>query len=128
MKTLLVAFLVAVVCTEKVYSFACYYCDNEPSNWNCITTIKKCAETDKYCRTVKTINRGRNGQPDDYRISKQCAPTCDENFMDTGSSSAATKCCQLSMCNFSGASSVKMSNMVLALGILGSFFYIFQSR
>ncbi|KAG8134029.1 hypothetical protein E2320_011774, partial [Naja naja] len=67
-------------------------------------------------------------EPNDYRISKRCAPTCDQNFIDTGSSSIATKCCQHSFCNISGAASVKLSNMVLVLGILGSFFYIFQSK
>ncbi|XP_026571789.1 lymphocyte antigen 6E-like [Pseudonaja textilis] len=127
MKTLLVAFLVAIICTEKVYSLACYSCENEPSNWNCMS-VKKCAETDKYCTTVKTVSRGRQGEPNDYRISKRCAPTCDQNFMDTGSSSIATKCCQFSFCNISGAASVKLSNMVLILGILASFFYIFQSK
>ncbi|XP_058030380.1 lymphocyte antigen 6E-like [Ahaetulla prasina] len=127
MKTLLVAFLVAIICTEKVYSLSCYYCENEPSNWNCMS-MKKCAETDKHCSTIKTVTRGRSGEPDDYRISKRCAPTCEENFVTTGSSSIATKCCQFSLCNISGAASVKLSNMVLVLGILGSFFYIFQSR
>ncbi|XP_034275819.1 lymphocyte antigen 6E [Pantherophis guttatus] len=127
MKTLLVAFLVAIVCTEKVHSLSCYYCENEPSNWNCIS-MKKCAETDKYCTTVKTVSRGRLGEPDDYRISKRCTPTCDESYMTTGLSSTTTNCCQFTFCNFSGAASVKLSNMVLVLGILGSFFYIFQSR
>ncbi|KAK9402874.1 lymphocyte-antigen-6E-like [Crotalus adamanteus] len=127
MKSLLVAFLLAMLYTEKVHSLACYYCENEPSNWNCMS-MKKCAETDKYCTTIKRVNRGRHGESDDYRISKQCTPSCEENFMDTGSSSVATKCCQFSFCNISGAASVKLSNMVLILGILGSFFYVFQSR
>ncbi|KAM6458397.1 lymphocyte antigen 6E-like [Liasis olivaceus] len=126
MKTLFLAFLAAVICTERVHSLVCYDCENEPSNWNCMS-MKKCAEADNYCTTIKTINRGRNGQPDDYRISKRCTPTCEENFMETGSSSTATKCCHSSLCNFSGAASVKMSSMVLVLGILSSFLYIFQS-
>ncbi|XP_063156360.1 lymphocyte antigen 6E-like [Candoia aspera] len=126
MKTLLIAFLAAVICTEKVHSLSCYSCENEPSNWNCMS-MKKCAESDNYCTTIKTINKGRNGGSDDYRISKRCAPTCNENFMDTGSSSVATKCCQFSFCNISGATSVKISNMVLVLGILASFLYVFQS-
>ncbi|XP_032078234.1 lymphocyte antigen 6E-like [Thamnophis elegans] len=127
MKTLLVTFLLAVVCTEKVYSLACYYCENEPSNWNCMT-MKKCSERDKYCTTIKTVRQGRHGEADDYSISKRCVPTCDENYIDSGSSSVATKCCTSSLCNISGAASVKLNNMVLVLGILGSFFYIFQSR
>ncbi|XP_061463052.1 lymphocyte antigen 6E-like [Rhineura floridana] len=124
MKTLLGTLLVAFVCTGTVHSLWCYRCENEPSNWNCMKMVK-CAETENYCTTViSTSGIGKNSA---YQLSKRCTPTCTENFIDTGVTSVSTKCCNHSLCNISGAASVKTSGLVLAMGILASFFYIFRS-
>ncbi|XP_062987285.1 lymphocyte antigen 6E-like [Elgaria multicarinata webbii] len=124
MKTLFIALLVAIVSIEKVHSLWCYRCENEPSNWNCMKLVK-CAESDNYCST--TVTTAGNGKNSVYKISKKCAPTCTENLVDTGENSISTDCCEHSMCNFSGATSVKTSGVVMAVGILASFFYIFRS-
>ncbi|KAH0617379.1 hypothetical protein JD844_015478 [Phrynosoma platyrhinos] len=124
MKTLCIALLVAVVFAEKGHSLWCYRCEDEPSNWNCMKMVK-CAETDKFCSTiVTTVGRDKNSS---YKLSKKCVPSCTENFIDIGSGSVSTNCCNSSFCNFSGANSVKTSSVMVAGGILASFFYIFRS-
>ncbi|XP_034981807.1 lymphocyte antigen 6E [Zootoca vivipara] len=124
MKTLLVALLVAILCAGKAHSFFCYRCENEPSNWNCLKAVK-CSEQDQFCTTItSTSGTGKNAV---YQLSKRCTPTCTENFMDTGLTSVSTKCCNSSFCNISGATSVKTSGLLMAVGVLASFFYIFQS-
>uniref|UniRef100_A0A6J0VA27 Lymphocyte antigen 6E-like n=1 Tax=Pogona vitticeps TaxID=103695 RepID=A0A6J0VA27_9SAUR len=124
MKTLWAALLVSLVCIGKVDSLWCYRCEDEPSNWNCMKMVK-CAETDRYCTTTVTTS-GRDSNAS-YRLNKKCVPTCTENFIDTGRGSVSTKCCESSLCNISGANSVKISSAVMALGTLASFLYIFRS-
>ncbi|KAJ7338205.1 hypothetical protein JRQ81_010891 [Phrynocephalus forsythii] len=124
MKTLCIALFVGIVCIGKANSLWCYRCEDEPSNWNCMKMVK-CAETDKFCTT--TINSSGKDKNISYRLSKKCVPTCTENFIDTGLGSISTKCCENSLCNFSGANSVKMSTAVMAVGTLASLFYIFRS-
>nr|XP_020667484.1 lymphocyte antigen 6E-like [Pogona vitticeps] len=124
MKTLWAALLVSLVCIGKVDSLWCYRCEDEPSNWNCMKMVK-CAETDRYCTTTVTTS-GRDNNVS-YRLNKKCVPTCTENFIDTGMGSVSTKCCESSLCNISGANSVKISSTVMALGTLASFLYIFRS-
>lgn len=63
----------------------------------------------------------------DYRINKGCSQICADPKVDVSQGDASTKCCTTDLCNLSGATSVKTSTAVMALGILASFFYIFRS-
>ncbi|XP_060631940.1 lymphocyte antigen 6E-like [Anolis sagrei] len=124
MKTWCIALFVVAAFVGKGYSLWCYRCEDEPSNWNCMKMVK-CAEADQYCSTVVTTTK--SGENTTYRLSKKCAPQCTETFADTGSGSTSTSCCGHSLCNISGASSVKTNGAMVAVGILASLFYIFRS-
>uniref|UniRef100_A0A8D0BUW5 UPAR/Ly6 domain-containing protein n=1 Tax=Salvator merianae TaxID=96440 RepID=A0A8D0BUW5_SALMN len=125
MKTLCITLLVATVCLGKAHALWCYRCENEPSNWNCVRSAK-CAESEKFCTTIVTTTG--LGKDSDYRVSKRCVPTCTENFVDTGRGSVSTKCCESSLCNISGATSVKTSGAAIAVGLLASFLYVLRSE
>ncbi|XP_066479258.1 lymphocyte antigen 6E-like [Tiliqua scincoides] len=125
MKSSFVALLVMVACMERGHSLLCYRCENEPSNWNCLRVVK-CAENDKYCLTTTTTPSQIHGTTD-YRIYKGCSQICADPKVDVSQGGASTKCCTTDLCNFSGATSVKTSTAVMALGVLASFFYIFRS-
>ncbi|XP_003223972.1 lymphocyte antigen 6E [Anolis carolinensis] len=124
MKTLCIALFVVAVLVGEGYSLWCYRCEEEPSNWNCMKMVK-CDEMDKYCST--TVTTTRNGENTTYRLSKKCAPHCTAKFSDTSSGSTSTSCCENSLCNISGASSVKTNGAMVTFGILASLFYIFRS-
>ena len=90
-----------------------------------------CAEFVLFCFAFLVIvefhSSSRQDNNASYRLNKKCVPTCTENFIDTGMGSVSTKCCESSLCNISGANSVKISSAVMALGTLASFLYIFRS-
>ncbi|CAM2107105.1 lymphocyte antigen 6E-like [Lepidochelys kempii] len=124
MKALLFALLAAVLCAEQVYSLRCFTCNDEPSNWNCIK-ITSCAENDKYCLT--TYTKTGLGEKAEYRITKACSAECPQTKWNLGIAAMSTSCCQHSLCNISGASSVKTSYTVMAMGILASLIYVLRS-
>ncbi|XP_067386123.1 lymphocyte antigen 6E-like [Emydura macquarii macquarii] len=124
MKAFLVALLAAVLCTERVYSLKCFTCNDEPSNWNCIK-ITDCAETDKYCLT--TYTKTGLGEKAEHRITKKCSPDCSRSNWNLGIVATSTSCCEHSLCNISGASSVKTSYTVMATGILASLIYVLRT-
>uniref|UniRef100_A0A8C4YG95 UPAR/Ly6 domain-containing protein n=1 Tax=Gopherus evgoodei TaxID=1825980 RepID=A0A8C4YG95_9SAUR len=104
-------------------SLKCFTCNDEPSNWNCIK-ITDCAENDKYCLT--TYTKTGLGEKAEYRITKKCSAECPQTNWNVGIAAASTSCCQHSLCNISGASSVKSSYAVMATGILASLIYVLR--
>ncbi|XP_066482116.1 lymphocyte antigen 6E-like [Tiliqua scincoides] len=125
MKASFAALLAALLCVERVSSLMCFSCDNVDANWNCLS-IKTCAETDKYCIT-KYLGGGV-GDNHKQSISKGCSAVCPQAGLDLGIMAFSVKCCDTSLCNTSGAISVKSSSLMLAVGVLASLFYIFQTK
>nr|XP_008113713.1 PREDICTED: lymphocyte antigen 6E isoform X2 [Anolis carolinensis] len=103
----------------------CFTCDNAESNWDCLS-MKSCADTDKYCMTK--YFSGGVGNSHKQSISKGCSATCPQGGIDLGVMAFSMKCCESSLCNTSGAISVKSSTLMLAVGTLASLFYIFGAR
>uniref|UniRef100_A0A8C2TDZ6 Lymphocyte antigen 6E-like n=2 Tax=Coturnix japonica TaxID=93934 RepID=A0A8C2TDZ6_COTJA len=124
MKALLVALLVAVLCAEQASSLFCYTCENEHSNWNCLKTYK-CEEHENYCTT--TYSAAGFGKDMGYRITKKCSADCPETNTDFGVVAISTKCCKTSLCNFSGANSVKLSYAVMFLGTVASLICVIRA-
>ncbi|NXE54327.1 LY6E protein, partial [Casuarius casuarius] len=105
-------------------SLFCYTCENEHSNWNCLKTYK-CDDNEKYCMT--TYSSAGLGKDTGYRITKKCSADCPETNLNFGVASISTKCCSTSLCNFSGANSVKISYAVMVLGIVASFICVIRA-
>ncbi|XP_026517357.1 lymphocyte antigen 6E-like, partial [Terrapene carolina triunguis] len=105
-------------------SFWCYTCNDEPSNWNCLKGTK-CADTDKYCLTIYAS--GGIGDKKGHRITKKCSPVCPQTNLNLGVAAISTSCCENSLCNISGASSVKTSYLVMATGILASLIHVLRT-
>ncbi|KAF2977503.1 hypothetical protein EK904_004421 [Melospiza melodia maxima] len=90
-------------------SLFCYICDNEHSNWNCMKTYK-CEDHEKYCTTTySTVGMGKDVG---HRITKKCSADCPETNVDFGMAAYSTKCCKTSLCNFSGANSIRINYAV----------------
>ncbi|XP_019383790.1 PREDICTED: lymphocyte antigen 6E-like [Gavialis gangeticus] len=123
MKASLLALLAAVLCVDLGYSLHCYVCNEEPSNWNCMSS-KACASHEKYCMT--TFVSGGLGNEKSFRISKKCAADCSQTNVNFGVTAVSTNCCGTWLCNFSGASSVKTSFAVMAFGVLASFLCVLR--
>ncbi|KAJ7417697.1 Lymphocyte antigen 6E [Pitangus sulphuratus] len=117
MKALLVALLAAVLCAQPASSLFCYTCENEHSNWNCLKTYK-CEDHEKFCTT--TYSSAGIGKDVGHRITKKCSVDCPETNVNFGLAAFSTKCCSTSLCNFSGANSVRTSYAVMLLGIAAS--------
>ncbi|KAF7237209.1 Lymphocyte antigen 6E [Varanus komodoensis] len=99
-------YFVALLCVmlldpDQVHALVCFTCERRASNWDCLKTVAKCSENDKYCVTsvaslaVGLLTLGK-------RITKQCSPTCPEWDMHLGMASYTTSCCQSFLCNFWG--------------------------
>ncbi|XP_074841697.1 lymphocyte antigen 6E-like [Carettochelys insculpta] len=124
MKALLFTLLVAVLCMERAYALKCFTCNNEPSNWNCIK-ITDCAEDEKYC--VTSYTKTGMGEKAKHYITKKCSTVCPQTNLNLGAAATSVSCCQYSLCNISGAGSVKASNRAVAAGILASLFYVLRT-
>ncbi|NWR58132.1 LY6E protein, partial [Bucorvus abyssinicus] len=98
-------------------SLFCYTCDNEHSNWNCLKTYK-CEDHENYC--ITTYSTAGFGKDVGHRITKKCSADCPEANVNFGVAAYSTKCCSTSLCNFSGANSIKISYTVMFLGIVAS--------
>ncbi|XP_066060079.1 lymphocyte antigen 6E-like [Chamaea fasciata] len=123
MKAFLVALLAAVLCAQQASSLFCYTCDNEHSNWNCMRTYK-CEDHEKFCTTTySTVGVGKDMG---HRITKKCSADCPETNVNFGMAAYSTKCCSTSLCNFSGANSVRINYAVILLGIAGSLIYMLR--
>ncbi|XP_065442410.1 lymphocyte antigen 6E-like isoform X1 [Chrysemys picta bellii] len=121
MKAFLLTLLVAVLCVEQAHSLLCFTCKDASSNWECLGSTT-CQSDENYCVTtyVGAGIGGHSGQS----ISKGCASVCPNSGINIGIAAASVSCCSSSLCNISGATSVKVSYSVLAMAILASFVYI----
>ncbi|NXI02198.1 LY6E protein, partial [Pachycephala philippinensis] len=108
-------------------SLTCFSCNDATSNIQCLSTTK-CSENEKYCLTTySTTGTGECGafprlwgQSGAQRITKKCSAFCPSIDLNIGIAGVATSCCETSLCNISGASSVKTSATILTLGVLAS--------
>ncbi|NWR05562.1 LY6E protein, partial [Paradoxornis webbianus] len=98
-------------------SLTCFTCKDATSNLHCLGTTT-CADTDKYCLT--TYSTAGTGSDQSQRITKKCSAFCPKFDLNIGIAGVATSCCESSLCNMSGASSVKTSSTILTLGVLAS--------
>ncbi|NXT66070.1 LY6E protein, partial [Chaetops frenatus] len=105
-------------------SLFCYTCDNEHSNWNCLKTYK-CEDHEKYCTT--TYSTAGIGKDMGHRITKKCSVDCPETNVNFGVASYSTKCCSTSLCNFSGANSIRISYTAILLGMVGSLICVLRA-
>ena len=117
MKASLLVVLVIALCTESAFSLRCFSCKDAPSNIHCFSTTT-CADHEKYCLT--TYSTKGLGDDRQQSITKKCAAFCPSIDLNIGIAGLATSCCQTSLCNISGASSVKISYTVIAVGVLAS--------
>ncbi|POI31551.1 hypothetical protein CIB84_004698 [Bambusicola thoracicus] len=117
MKASLLVVLVIALCTESAFSLKCFSCKDAPSNIHCFN-IATCADHEKYCLT--TYSTKGLGDDREQSITKKCAAFCPSIDLNIGIAGIATSCCQSSLCNVSGASSVKTSYTMIAVGVLAS--------
>ncbi|NXM76485.1 LY6E protein, partial [Serilophus lunatus] len=100
-------------------SLTCFSCKDAPSNIHCLSTTK-CSDNDKYCLTsYSTTGLGKCSDKKQH-ITKRCSAFCPTIDLNIGIGSIATSCCETSLCNISGASSVKTSYTIITLGVLAS--------
>ncbi|NXH22021.1 LY6E protein, partial [Bucco capensis] len=98
-------------------SLMCFTCNDATSNLQCLgSTI--CSGNEKYCLTTYSTTGFGNDRT--QKITKKCSSYCPTIDLNIGVAGVATSCCETSLCNISGASSVKTSYAVLALGVLAS--------
>ncbi|NXH86271.1 LY6E protein, partial [Edolisoma coerulescens] len=100
-------------------SLICFSCKDATSNTHCLSTTK-CLENEKYCLT--TYSTTGTGECNDWsqRITKKCSLFCPTIDLNIGIAGVTTSCCEASLCNLSGPSSVKTSSTILTLGVLAS--------
>ncbi|NXI18325.1 LY6E protein, partial [Irena cyanogastra] len=104
-------------------SLFCYICDNEHSNWNCMKTYK-CEEHENYCLT--TYSTAGIGKDMRQRITKRCSADCPKANANFGVAAYSTTCCGTSLCNWSGANSIRINSAVILLGVLGSLICVLR--
>ncbi|XP_015711958.1 lymphocyte antigen 6E-like [Coturnix japonica] len=117
MKASLLVLLVIALCTETAFSLTCFTCKDATSNMQCLNPTK-CADHENYCLT--TYSTKGLGDDRQQSITKKCAAICPTIDLNIGIAGIATSCCQTSLCNISGASSVKTSYTMIAVGVLAS--------
>ncbi|XP_063155797.1 lymphocyte antigen 6E-like [Candoia aspera] len=125
MKPFFAALLAGLLCLQTVSSLTCFTCDKAESNWGCMN-MATCDKNDKYC--ITKYFGGGIGENHKQSISKGCSPICPQGGIDLGLVAFSVKCCETSLCNTSGAVSVKSSSLLLVLGTLASVFYIFGAK
>ncbi|XP_019383788.1 PREDICTED: lymphocyte antigen 6E-like [Gavialis gangeticus] len=123
MKTFLFALLAAVLCVEPAHLLVCFSCKDASSNWACLTPVT-CSEGEDHC--VTTYFSTSVGSHSGQTISKGCASICPNAGINIGLAAASVTCCDSFLCNISGASSVKASYTVMAMGILASIICILR--
>ncbi|XP_070605398.1 lymphocyte antigen 6E-like [Erythrolamprus reginae] len=125
MKAPLAILLAACLCVDNVFSLVCWSCDGVESNWGC-WRWQICSDQDNYCATTYT-GAGIGGYST-QSISKGCVPVCPQTGINIGIAAVSIKCCDSFLCNISGANSIRINPLVLALATLASLFYLFGSR
>ncbi|NXF98378.1 LY6E protein, partial [Eubucco bourcierii] len=104
-------------------SLTCFSCQDATSNIYCFG-MTTCADHEKYCLTsYSTTGYGKDRK---QYITKKCAAHCPTVDLNIGIAGIATSCCESNLCNRSGATSVKTSHTMIALGVLASLTCIFQ--
>ncbi|NXG53593.1 LY6E protein, partial [Psilopogon haemacephalus] len=106
-------------------SLTCFSCEDAPSNIHCLS-MTSCAEHEKYCLTsYSTTGYGKCSNRKQH-ITKKCAAYCPKIDLNIGIGGISTNCCESNLCNISGATSVKTSYTMIALGVLASLACIFR--
>ncbi|NXL33190.1 LY6E protein, partial [Glaucidium brasilianum] len=100
-------------------SLMCFTCQDASSNIECLKAAT-CSEHEKYCLTTYSTRGFGKCDNRNQRISKKCSAFCPTIDLNIGIAGVATSCCETSLCNISGASSVKTSYAMIALGLLAS--------
>ncbi|NXX34507.1 LY6E protein, partial [Nicator chloris] len=100
-------------------SLTCFTCKDATSNLHCLGTTK-CSENEKFCLTAYSTAGTGECSDQSQRITKKCSAFCPSIDLNIGIAGVATSCCETSLCNISGASSVKTSSTILTLGVLAS--------
>uniref|UniRef100_A0A8C0GT33 UPAR/Ly6 domain-containing protein n=1 Tax=Chelonoidis abingdonii TaxID=106734 RepID=A0A8C0GT33_CHEAB len=109
---------------ETSHSLVCFTCKDASSNWGCLA-LTIFASGENYCVTTYLgAGIGTFGHVLLISISKGCASVCPSGEINIGTASASVFCCSSFLCNTSGASSVKVTYLVLAMAILATFIYI----
>ncbi|NXN16612.1 LY6E protein, partial [Indicator maculatus] len=107
-------------------SLTCFSCKDATSNIHCLSSTT-CNDHEKYCLTsYSTTGYGKCNDRKQY-ITKKCSAYCPTVDLNIGIAGIATSCCETSFCNFSGATSVKTSYTMIALGVLASLACIFRT-
>ncbi|XP_042320132.1 lymphocyte antigen 6E-like [Sceloporus undulatus] len=125
MKASFAILLASCLCLGRVFSLVCWSCNGVQSNWDC-WRWQICSDSDNFCAT--TYVGAGIGEYSTQSISKGCVAVCPQSGINVGIAAVSVKCCSSFLCNTSGASSVKTNHLVLAVGILASFFYLFGHR
>ncbi|KFP17033.1 Lymphocyte antigen 6E, partial [Egretta garzetta] len=99
------------------FSLTCFSCKDAPSDFDCRNKTK-CSDNEKHCITTYSITGMGNDRK--QRISKGCSAICPEFDLNIGIAGVSTTCCETPLCNTNGASSVKTSCTMIALGVLAS--------
>ncbi|NWW88484.1 LY6E protein, partial [Rhynochetos jubatus] len=100
-------------------SLTCFTCKDASSNLQCLN-VATCSDHEKYCLTTYSTRGLGKCNDHNQRISKKCSAFCPTIDLNIGIAGLATSCCETSLCNISGASSVKTSYTMIALGALAS--------
>ncbi|NXN92268.1 LY6E protein, partial [Rhinopomastus cyanomelas] len=100
-------------------SLSCFTCKDATSNLHCLSP-STCSDHEKYCLTTYSTSGYGKCKDRSQRITKKCSAFCPTIDLNLGIAGIATSCCETSLCNFSGASSVKTSYTMIAVGVLAS--------
>ncbi|NXT28224.1 LY6E protein, partial [Syrrhaptes paradoxus] len=100
-------------------SLTCFSCKDATSNIHCLSTTT-CSDHEKYCLTTYSTTGYGKCNDRNQRITKKCSAFCPTIDLNIGIAGVATSCCETSLCNISGASSVKTSYTMIAMGTLAS--------
>ncbi|NXD80299.1 LY6E protein, partial [Halcyon senegalensis] len=106
-------------------SLTCFTCKDASSNLHCLSTAT-CSDHEKYCLTTYSTTGIGKCNDRNQRINKKCSAYCPTIDLNIGIAGVATSCCETSLCNISGASSVKTSYAMIAVGVLASLACILQ--
>ncbi|NWR58134.1 LY6E protein, partial [Bucorvus abyssinicus] len=100
-------------------SLSCFTCKDATSNLHCLSPTT-CSENEKYCLTTYSTTGLGKCKDRSQRITKKCSAFCPTIDLNIGIAGVATSCCETSLCNYSGANSVKTSYALIAVGVLAS--------
>ncbi|PKU34702.1 lymphocyte antigen 6e-like [Limosa lapponica baueri] len=122
MKAVLIALLVAVLCARQGKEL---WKLGEPDGEDENTRREIRDNTGRRsCPFLSILHLGKDMG---YRITKKCSADCPEANVNFGVAAYSTKCCKTSLCNFSGANSIKISYGVMLLGIVASMICVIRA-